>query len=607
VGWIILVSLVGQAPLEPSLGVATATVATTTCTPAAVGDDDPLADDPLSADDLALLAALDAPEPQEPVATPSVDPWSPAPDALERRSFQGQRLTESVARTTEEALRALPVLLGGTRGAPHNPILLNGLVIKPGPLQGAWLRADPYLLGSLRQGAGSDRSLFSEDFGGYLALGTRASQLGRGLKAEAGAVLRSADRAAGVVADAQWGAQRWGARLYGSVQHEDDLRVRELTRTATLAEAGARFNLGLDVRAAPTSWLRLNSQFMLSTESGRDAFFGQASSRALLSSLGAEVGTASVGVSLHAGWSQAQLKGRDLAQEDLQARLQAYYVPTQSLRLTLGGFVHDERLSAPFETGIKQQEFAGHGFATWSSNFIHAQAGLRIARLQTDAGGTTAVLPQADLWLRHKGLGLRARAARGQQLQTPLGGPYRVISSWRFRAGPTLRLDSLWLDLNVGFTRIEDVDSSIGLRPVDILGLELEGAARLVQGLHLAFSLAWAEGSVDRDELSVLVAPNLRGHVALRYSMRARRTYFEVRTRASTPRWPLLTADAMGEDPSYGFVQVGIAGGVDLGAGIRLEATVDNALDRRVRDLDSQSAVPGVDLRVRLSWQPTSS
>ncbi len=604
-GWIILVSLVGQAPLEPSLAAATATVATTTSTPAATGDDDPLADDPLSADDLALLAALDAPQDPNPVAAPSADPWSPAPGALERRSFEGQRLTESVARTTEEALRALPVLLGGTRGAPHNPILLNGLVINPGPLQGAWLRADPYLLGGLRTGAGSDRSLFSEDFGGHLKLTTRATQLGRGLQAQAGAVLRSADRAAGVVADAQWGAQSWGARLYGSVQHEDDLRVRALTRTATRAEAGARFNLGVDLRAAPNSWLRMNTQFMLSTESGRDTLFGQASSRALLGSLGIEVGTASVGATLHAGWSQVQLKGRDLGQEDLQARLQAHYIPLEGLRLTLGGFVHSERLSDPLEADLKQQEFAGHGLAAWSNSLIYAQAGLRLARLQTSGGGSTAILPQADLWLRHRGLGLRARAARGQQLQVVFGGPYRVVSSWRFRTGPTLRLDGLWLDLNVGFTRIEDVASSAGLRPLDILGLELEGAARLVQGLHLAFSLAWAEGSVDRDEPAVLVAANLRGHLALRYSMRARRTYFEVRTRASTPRWPLLSADVMGEDPSYGFVQVGIAGGVDLGAGIRLEANVDNALDRRVRDLDSQTALPGVDFRVRLSWQPT--
>lgn len=604
-GWIILVALVGQTAVEPSPGAVTATVATTTSTPSVAGDD-PWDDGPLSDAELALLAALDSPDPAPAAAPASPDPWSPAPNALERRTFNGKRLTETVARTTEEALRALPGLRGGTRGAPDNPILLNGLVINPGPLQGAWLRADPYLLGSLQHGAGSDRSRFSEDAGGHLVLGSRASQLGQGFEAQAGAVLRSADRAAGVVADAQWGAQRWGARLYGSVQHEDDLRVRELTRTATRAEAGSRFNLGLDLRATPKSWLRVNTQFMLSTESGRDTFFGQASSRALLSSLGVEVGTASVGVSLHAGWSEAQLKGRDRDQEDLQARLQAHFVPVQNLRLTVGGFVHSEQLSAPFEAAIKQQEFAGHSFATWSNSLIYAQAGLRIARLQTGGGGTTSVLPQADLWLRHRGLGLRARAARGQRLHVVFGGPYQVVSSWRFRAGPTLRLEGLWIDLNAGFARIEDVATSVGRGPVNVMGLELEGAARLVQGLHLAFSLAWAEGSVDRDQVAVLVAPNLTGHVALRYSLPARRTYFEVRTRASTPRWPLATAEVVGEDPNYGFVQVGIAGGVDLGAGIRLEANVDNALDRRVRDLDSQTAVPGVDFRVRLSWQPTS-
>lgn len=598
-------ALVAQGPQTSSTPGAARVEASTSSTAAAIA---PLADAPLSAEELALLAAL-AEAPPAPPPPSSPDPWGTAPDALGARRFDGLRLRETAGRSVAEASRALPALSGDYRWGARSPVLWNGLLLQGRATRALWLRADPHQVGGATFVRGPDRSVLSEDLGGRLELVGRRAELDRALSAEVAAVLRTADRAAGAQLDAQWGARRFAARVFGSVQHEDDLRVRGLSSTSTLAEQGPRFDLGAELRAVPIDGFELDAQLLLSAESQLSSPTPLSSQRGLLLSLGARVGTSSQSIELRAGYTHSHLEDGLDDERALQARLRALYVPTQGLRLSAGGFVLEGSQALGRAEPTSTRELAGHGQARLDLGRWFAQAGLRICQLKVGARSAWALLPQADLMVLlagdpeaatgpvGEGLAFKLRGARGLDLVGD-GAQH----SWRIRGGPSLRLRGLWLDLQALYARVDPGPTEDA---VQLWGVELDGGLRLVEGLHLNLGAGWAEGAADAQSVARFATPNLRGHLALRYTMAPRHTYFELRVRASGPRWTARSAALMGDDPAYGFVQVGLAGGLDLGTGFRLEATVDNALDRRIYDLATFEPAPGLDLRVRLSWRPT--
>ena len=129
-----------------------------------------------------------------------------------------------------------------------------------------------------------------------------------------------------------------------------------------------------------------------------------------------------------------------------------------------------------------------------------------------------------------------------------------------------------------------------------------QGSLRLWRSLFVAGAASWSEGGTGAPAQTV-AWPSLRGHLALRYRLPVRRAYIELRAQGSTGRLPLSTSPitVTGRGP---FVRAGLAGGLELGGGVRLDVTVDNGLDVDTRWLDDQGLRSGLDLRARLSWSP---
>lgn len=498
-------------------------------------------------------------------------------------------IAETGARTALQATSLLPGLRGPWMGGPQSPIFMNRLRLVSARSRTLWLRSDPFQLGGITFARGSDRRAVSEEFGGSLQLHGRRAHFDQGARAETNVIVRSADRGAGVQADLGWGGARTALRVFSSLQYQEDLRIGRSETAKTVQEKGPRFDLGLDARARPTSWLHLDAQLALRDETGLPPELNQEDHSGLLVSAGATIGTASTGVQLRAGWSRNRFGQDPAVEHSLQAQLRAYWSPGQGLKLELGGFGLDpDEPLAP----ATPQEIGAHGFVEMTRGRWFSQAGLRYSRQVQEGATVQGLLPQFDIMTLitgdsggrsskiGDGLGLRFRSARGLSSS---GG-----QSWRWTAGPVLRLPSLWVDAQGIFARIEGTPSGTD----SVFGAELEGAARLVNGLHVGFAAAW---------LDYLGAPNLRGHLALRYSVPARRAYVELRARASSGPWPGADMNIT-DEPDFAFLRMGLAGGVDLGAGLRIEASAENALDTRTRDLGFDTLGPGLDLRIRLKW-----
>ncbi len=583
---LILIAVLGQvSPQPPDL------LATQTATKASIAD--PLDSAPLSAAELALLEALDTPPEIAPprAAKKSTDPWSRAADLTGRRTYRQRIIAETGARTVLQASSLLPSLRSRWMAGPRSPVFLNGLRLESVRTRNLWLRADPFLVGQMSFVRGSDRRVTSEEFGGFLELQTRRAQLNAGAEAQTSLIMRSADRGVGAQADLGWGGPKTALRIFGSFQQQEDLRTGRSENPITLEEEGSRFGLGIDGRAEPTPWLKLNAQLALRNETGLPETLGHDHQDGLLLSSEVTVGTASTALQIRGGWSRARFDDAPQPQQSRQVQLLGHWSPLHGVRFEAGGqgLQFNEGASPEQES----REWAAHGFMKMTRGRWFSQAGLRYVYRTENERAVRGLLPQLDIMVLAfgdpqgrssqvgDGLGLRFRSAKGLDRDG--------LKSWRWSTGPTLRMPGLWIDLRGVLVRIDR--ASLGTEAV--LGAEVEGAARVLNGLHLSFAAAW---------LDYLNNPALRGHLALRYSVRPRRGYVELRARASSGRWPTEEQVPANADPALGFFRVGLAGGVDLSPRLRIEASAENALDVQTRDLGFDTLGPGLDFRVRLKW-----
>jgi hypothetical protein len=566
---------------------------------------------PLSDEELALLDALAATSTVE-APPPAPPPFPLASDRLGRRVLRGPDLATTAARSVDEALETQPVLRGGWRYGPAAAVTVDGLLMESRVARAVWRRADPFLFGRLSLAELGDRAVVSDALGGGLELASRRA--GPDAHAEAAALVRTADRGLAAQADVDAGGARASARAFATAGHEESLQLSADRSPSALDEAGQRLGAGAHARWALTPDLRVEATALHSHEAGPARHLGldgATEASAQLLTVGLAAGTASTGVELLLGHDRAGLEEAPRLEQGWQARLQGRWAPLDAVRLDATAFVR-RGTTAVGARGGSRLHAAGAAGVAGALGPLSGRAAIRLAHLATEvdeqAAHLTTPLPELHLHLGLGGFGLRAHLARGVALAPPTdvllyGASLRPRDSWAASFGPTWRSDRLHVDLVASAVWIRDLATVSGEEDVRVLALELTGGARLAPGLTLAFAAAWAEGEAATSATARLEVPNLRGHLALRYTLPVRRAFIELRARGSSPRWALLTALVPEDDPWFGFVRVGAMGGVDLGAGLRLEATVENALDRRVRRLDTAAPDAGVELRVRLVWR----
>ncbi|MCB9649556.1 MAG: hypothetical protein H6730_23585 [Deltaproteobacteria bacterium] len=566
---------------------------------------------PLSDEELALLEALATSSAAAEVPAPTAPPSRLVADRWGRRRVAEADLTAPAARSVDEALETQPVLRGGWRYGPNAAVMVEGLLIESRVARAVWRRADPFLFEALTLDELGDHAGVSDALGGALTLSVhRAGARARG---EAAALVRTADRGAAAQVDVGGGDAALAARTFATLGHEEALQLSADRAPGALDEAGQREGAGAHVLMTPRPGLSVEGAVLHSAEAGPARHLGldgAEAARAQLATAALHVGTASTGASLRLGHDRAGLAEAPALERGWQANLQGRWAPLEALQLEAGAFVRRSGSQVGTRTGHRLHAAGVLGVATTLGPFS-ARAVLRLAHLATEVDDTevsvTAPLPQVDLHLDLGAFGLRAHVARGVALALPAdrllyGATLTPRDTWTASAGPTWRSAWLHLDLLATAAWIGDLATVTGAEDVRVLALELTGGAHLVEGLDLAFAGAWAEGEADTSATARLEVPNLRGHVALRYTLPVRRAFVELRVRGSSPRWALFSSLLHSDDPWFGFVRVGVMGGVDLGAGLRLEATVENVLDQRVRRLDTAALDPGVELRARLSW-----
>lgn len=171
--------------------------------------------------------------------------------------------------------------------------------------------------------------------------------------------------------------------------------------------------------------------------------------------------------------------------------------------------------------------------------------------------------------------------------------------------GPALVLTQLHLRIDGFYERLTDAierDGAGRLENVDVVelaGLEARGRVSVVEGLTVAGAMSWTHASQRR------FVPGALAKVHVRYDLPVRRAFIEAALSIAMAS-PNATRSV---DP---LVRASVHGGVDLFAGLRLDAVVANVFDSPDVLYGSAATEPGIDLRVALShdWSisgPSSS
>ncbi len=520
---------------------------------------------PLSPEDLALLEALTS------TPTPPVVRW-PAPGPV--RPIPGVRWRETVARTTADALRSLPVL-GGTLRLAAPLVLRDGVLLEPlasaepDPLG---LGADPWLLtGSLRGRADPRRT--GRAWHGQLDLESNATEN------EVMLYTRSADRSAGVGAQGGWrgeDAQVWAGALGNA---GGDLRLRaasgrlELPRegkNAQLSARGAmgRFSVGADwaylERASDLSGIQRNLELQ------RTLAFARATWDYLVLQTSYQAA--------RERWTDGGEQTADL--DALQLRADAQ-VPWDAGQVFAGVFGNQAwRRAKPLTAA---ELYLGSNFV---ANYISAQV---VGRALYRRADTDATAWAADLALEGP-LGALSWYLEGGRGAGAADHPLRfsIEGAWHGGGGLRWQGEAGWAALGGYHWRHQRYRLS---------GVEAEGAWWPTAGCTVAAILAW--GVAEEDTQPLIAAPTVRGHVSVRYDFESN-AWLELHGRGVSGPVP---SDLRSRNFAP-WLRLGMLAGVRLGAGFGLALAVENALDVSLVEPDTGLPGAGIDLSVRLGWVP---
>jgi outer membrane receptor protein involved in Fe transport len=583
-----------------------------------------IGEDPLTTAELELLEKLATAT----VARTASIAW-PAPEELVRPAFRStqERRRETIARSTREALEAMALPAISFRGARAR-VLYEGLLLVP--LAEGVLDADVRMFDRVDVSTSGSRRDHSSG-GGTIALYGPSPQAG--IHPEAAIEARSADRSTGSFAAVEGGIPIVRAR--GAIGY-DDTRALRTPGGAELRNAGQRWlasvraelfgregdlfslSLGGDLDRAHNT--RIVEDGALRGVAGLD--------QRALAFARATLASKTWGVSLAGGYQGLrqnivfdEVAPLDQHADHFQGRLSAFTMPLEWLRFDAGG--HLSYGSGSMD--LARREVEGYVFGSILSEWISAEVGLRVAHQHQpdDQVPITATrpLPQVALHVPIVGpLGLRASFDMGMTVPdktgifAPAGRSFDPETSTSFEVGPTLRGGTYWIVLTGFVSWIDDPLSLVPMidarRPLAlrVLGVELDGAFTVIDGLDVAFTASLSE-AVDRDTgRAVYTLPVLSGLLALRHRFDFQNAHVELHARAATQPFTLIGDEPMeewtiaGERPRA-FVRAGITGGLDLAAGFALDLSVENAFDRRYRLHTTELRGGGIDVRAALSWR----
>ncbi len=597
---------------------------------------------PLSKEELELLKSLETGEsgsstlsapPPPPASKPQA--WWPPP--APQQSVDAASLHAPLARSVQESLGALATKHVGFRGGERRRLLLDGVLLEP--FAQTWANAPPRFFERLELETPGRLTDVGWASASALHLYARAAPDKPALALHLSALSRSADRSTGLLGSVSAGLEAAGVRATLGYNDYKDLRIaqgdqlqtRSQRWTASVrgrilgrADDPLKITLGFDLDRAlnlPLLDANLVRQGRVSFQQNLLAF---ARVDLAIAQLKAMLLTAYQGHRRESEFTVPNASTLSTAADAFQGRLQLQYLLGYGLELRAGGHVGFSQGSATTARNFRRLE--GYLGGAYRSDFLSLEIDARLVeqRAQTQQPGVQALV-QARLQAPVYGpLALRATAGRGFALSgdgllAPLSASGQPTSerSLGVSLGPSLRWESLWLDLTGFFQQLEDplvslVDPSAPIPPgrARAWGLELEGRWSLVEGLDLAWALAWAEAYQVGSEEAVLTIPAVRGFGALRYRFGARGAYIEARAHGSSK--PLFVVS---EAPSAGFLpyrqrggapsasaRVGLLGGLELGAGFSLQLSIENLFDGTVQSPSGQLPGAGIDLRAALSY-----
>lgn len=568
---------------------------------------EPSADEaPLSDEELALVAAL----------TTTTAPLHAMPRSPLVPGARGSRLSATLARTTAEALDNLPTLFRTYRGRDRLTLWRDGvrLPLTHGfqRLQDGWLMLDPGTVEDAIWDSGPG-------LGAHLTLDAPPPPRD-GWQANVTALARSADRGLGARGRVGFGNSRRGVVVGGRAETLPTTRLQtseQATNGDRLGQQYALFFRAVEVQPKLTvgvDWLRREDAQVKGPRPQEQA----------------RVEHAVAFARLEGAWGQAvvaylrdEIAGSNPRSTDrAQVSAEGRWSLGRGFSLALGAAGHfdAQRFAAVSGTAIRAEPwlaamFARFGYrvrlegrALWGSVSTSADADL-------DGLQPTFRLEAAGPF--GAGFGWRIAFGRDAHLPQPWNLPTTgrrdaLETSWHGELGPTWfgkvgfarltgfaqRIDNFWPRAAVV---INDRQSG----RIDVIGVEAEWGLRVWRGLEIQAGAGWAEDDV-KDPAFIVTRPasaNLRGAAAVRYQFSSRSAFVEAHL-----RWLTSTISTRTRQPSTSTgdspVRLGLSGGVDLGGGFSLLATIVNVVDAYYDDPSIDRDQVGLDARVAVTYAP---
>ncbi|MCK6547946.1 TonB-dependent receptor [Myxococcota bacterium] len=626
---------------------------------------DLVGEDPLSDEDLALLAALDARTATTSTGGASLSAtWWLIPEPLPRSTIlvPRARLREAVGRTLGETLDVLPTITDTSRRwIPHDALVVRGqsghrvaMTIDGVPLRHALSPSsdttgasliDPWMIDTVM--VERPRSIGASPHGSAATISLVSPEpRARGLGGEVELEARTADRSTSAHAAAEAGASLGALRVaagYG------DFRATRISGTTGGTEVGDPYQrLAASARGRllgrPGDQVRISAGVDLDrllnvarTDLGFPRTREEENER-VLTFARAELGDAKLGgsalVSRQSFSVSRSLDGGGAIDDDATS----YFGRAVGHLELFPGMI--ARAGASFETSAGERAGQWSGDVQSTELFVGAEVDVEDAAaygtvaivgtgaevsgpsLATREASSVAVLTQGGLRVRVAGP-FAVRGGYSEARYVPsvvdlalVDVPLETERSRTVELGPSVFTRAGFFELLGFFTRIEDAIEPItfsseqvrNIAKIDLFGVELVGGLVLRERIRLAAALTWTEARDLETDAPLVTLPTITGRGSVRYDFRTRGAFVEAHVRGTTE--PLHVTSLSLSTPTAAlaalapstFARVGLTGATDLGSGLRLALSIENVLDTSHRAPMSLVPGAGIDVRAALSW-----